>query len=224
MFTKKTFQFLEELAANNEREWFNAHEDDYEQHVREPALKFIREFQKPLKNISPFFEAVDKKVGGSLMRIHRDTRFGKDKTPYKTNIGIQFRHEFGCDVHAPGFYVHVAADECFLGAGMWMPENKVLSQLRASIDEEPKKWIKTRDNRQFQEHFELTGDSLKTAPQGYPKDHPQIVDLRRKSFIGISPLSRKEVIGATFSDVVAERFKTGKPLMRWLCEALELPV
>ena len=68
--------------------------------------------------MSPHFLADDRRVGGSLMRIYRDTRFAKDKTPYKTNVGIQFRHEMGKDVHCPGFYVHLSPGECFLGAGI----------------------------------------------------------------------------------------------------------
>ena len=114
-FTSRTFRFLRKLAANNDRDWFQANKARYESNVREPCLAFIRAFRKPLERISPFFVASDRRVGGSLMRVYRDTRFSRDKTPYKTNVGIQFRHELGKDVHAPGFYVHIAAGECFLG-------------------------------------------------------------------------------------------------------------
>jgi len=188
LFTEETFRFLAELEQHNDREWFGEHKARYEEKVREPALEFIRAMQPRVKKISKFFEAVDKKVGGSLMRIHRDTRFAKDKTPYKTNIGIHFRHEFGSDVHAPGYYVHLATDECFFGAGMWMPETKVLMQLRQTIDADPKAWLKAKNDKAFASTFDLAGESLKTAPQGFPKDHPQIEDLRHKSFIGMCSL------------------------------------
>ena len=105
-FDPSLFEFLEELADNNHRSWFQNNKERYETVVLEPSLAFIREFASRLKTISPYFVASDRRVGGSLMRVYRDTRFGKDKTPYKTNVGIQFRHEFGKDVHAPGFYVH----------------------------------------------------------------------------------------------------------------------
>ena len=87
---------------NNERDWFEAHRADYERFVLEPALALISEMDEIVRLISPHYRGVAKKVGGSLMRIYRDTRFGHDKTPYKTNIGIQFRHENAKDVHAPG--------------------------------------------------------------------------------------------------------------------------
>ena len=164
--------FLEELAQHNNKKWFDANKARYEQEVREPALAFIEAMQKPLAKISPDFLAVPKKVGGSLMRIHRDIRFGKDKTPYKTNVGIQFRHEAGCDVHAPGFYVHIDVNEVFLGAGVWRPASEALLAIRKRIDEEPKEWKRVRDNKRFREKWDLAGDSLKRPPRGFDADHP----------------------------------------------------
>ena len=124
-FQPTIFQFLEELADNNNRPWFQENKRRYEREVLEPCLAFIRAFGPRLKKISRFFVASDRRIGGSLMRVYRDTRFAKDKTPYKTNVGIQFRHEFGRDVHAPGFYVHIAPDECFLAVGVWRPDRRV---------------------------------------------------------------------------------------------------
>jgi len=139
-FQPTIFRFLEELADNNNRPWFQENKGRYERDVREPCLAFIRAFRPRLKKISPFFVASDRRVGGSLMRVYRDTRFTKDKTPYKTNAGIQFRHEFGRDIHAPGFYVHIAPDECFLAMGLWRPDRPSLEQIRAAIDDQPDRW------------------------------------------------------------------------------------
>src|SRR5580704_5912897 len=91
------FEFLEQLAANNNRPWFAQNKTRYEELVLEPALAFIRAFRPRLKKISPLFVASDRRMGGSLMRIYRDTRFVRDGKPYKTNVGIQFRHEQGRD-------------------------------------------------------------------------------------------------------------------------------
>ena len=102
-FTAQTFAFLAALPATNRRDGFAAHRQDYEAAVRTPALAFIDARAGELAMISPHFPAAAKKAGGSLMRIHRDTRFGKNKRPYKTNVGIHFRHEAGKDVHAPGY-------------------------------------------------------------------------------------------------------------------------
>ena len=102
-FDKRTLKFLAELSANNDRDWFNANKARYEEDVLDVALRFIQSMQEPLAQFAPHFVALPTRVGGSLMRIYRDTRFGKDKTPYKTNIGIQFRHGKAKDVHAPGY-------------------------------------------------------------------------------------------------------------------------
>ena len=112
MFSKKTIAFLKELSKHNNRDWFNENKQRYEDEVRTPALEFIESMAPALRRISPYFDASAKKVGGSLMRVYRDTRFGEDKTPYKTNIGIHFRHVRAKDVHAPGFYVHIEPTEC----------------------------------------------------------------------------------------------------------------
>ena len=116
-FQPALFEFLEQLADHNNRPWFQANKERYEQEVLEPAMTFIRAFQPRLKRISPCFVASDRRLGGSLMRVYRDTRFSKGGEPYKTNVGIQFRHEHGRDIHAPGFYVHLAPGECFLARG-----------------------------------------------------------------------------------------------------------
>lgn len=218
-----TLQFLEELAHNNNRTWFQENKSRYEREVLEPSLAFIRTFQPRLKKISTFFVASDKRVGGSLMRVYRDTRFSKDKTPYKTNVGIQFRHEFGKDVHAPGFYVHIAPEECFLGVGLWRPDAPSLAKIRQAIVDDPVKWKRARDNKRFRSQFDLTGESLKSPPRGFPKDHRMIEDLKRKDFIAVRHLDEEDVLGSGFLADAASSFMGSRPYMRFLCEALSLP-
>ena len=222
-FTIETFHFLDELTLHNERDWFEAHKNRYETHVREPALAFIRAMAAPLAELAPLFKAEDRKVGGSLMRVHRDTRFANDKTPYKTNVGIQFRHEAGKDVHAPGYYVHLAADECFVGVGLWRPDAPALGRIRDLIVETPEAWIAARDNPEFRKHFALGGESLSNAPRGYPKDHPLLSDLRRKDFIAMSIFTQTQATGNKLQPLVLERMRAATPLMRFLCKAVELP-
>lgn len=222
-FSKQTFEFLLALNANNNRPWFNQHKSNYEDAVRTPSLAFIESMHPHIQQLSSSFTAVAKKTGGSLMRIHRDARFSHDKTPYKTNIGIQFRHIAGKDVHAPGFYLHLSADSCFVGAGIWRPDSRALAMIREMISDSPSAWKKVMDNKAFRRYFELSGDSLKTYPRGYAKDHPAINDLRRKDFIAIHPLSRQEVLSPDLIDIVNQRYKASRHLMDFLCSALELP-
>lgn len=215
--------FLEQLSHNNNKAWFDANKPRYESEVREPALAFIAAMEKSLRKISPHLTAIPKKVGGSLMRVHRDVRFAKDKTPYKTNVGIQFRHEAGKDAHAPGFYVHIAPDECFLGAGVWRPDSTALSAIRASIDQEPAKWKRAKNGKRFQEVWTQNGDSLKRPPRGYAAEHPLIEDLKRKDHIATGELTHDDLMAPDVVDYVADAFKRSKPYVGFLCQALNQP-
>jgi len=221
-FTPETFRFLTELALNNSWSWFEANKSRYEALVREPALAFIRGAQPHLRKISSHLVASDRKVGGSLMRIHRDVRFSRDKSPYKTNVGIQFRHEVGKDVHAPGLYVHIAPDECFLGAGVWHPDAKALGAIRRQIAEYPAQWKRASQGKRFAGEFALSGSSLTRSPKGFDPEHPWIEDLKRTDFIAVAPLSPREVTSREFPRAATARLGAGKSLMAFLCEALNL--
>ncbi len=219
VFSSATFRFLEQLTGHNDKAWFEQHKNEYEDCVRTPALEYVRAMAPLLADFAPKFRADARKLGGSLMRVYRDTRFARDKTPYKTNVGIQFRHQLGKDVHAPGFYLHVAPDECFLGAGSWHPESDLLGRIRDLIAAQPARWRAARDDRDFAAHFQLVGDTLMRPPRGFAADHPEIGDLKRKDFIALCGLTRKEVTGARLGDLSAERFTAAVPFMRFLCEA-----
>lgn len=222
-FAAKLFAFLNDLAANNNREWFKAHQADYEQHVREPALEFINDFAKPLEKISPHFVADSRKVGGSLFRIQRDTRFAKDKTPYKENTGVQFRHASAKDAHAPGFYMNLQPGECYMGVGLWRPETKVAYVIRERIDQDQAGWKKAARNKRFTEMFTLGGDSLSRPPRGYSNDHPLIDDLKRKDFIASTRLTQRQITSDHFMEDFTEYCKRAVPFMKFLCEAVGVP-
>ena len=222
-FTARTIRFLSELAINNHRDWFLEHQGEYEAHVREPALRLIRDFAPHLKRISKHFVAVDRKVGGSLMRVQRDVRFAKDKTPYKTNIGIQFRHAVGKDVHAPGLYLHIEPSGCFLGSGIWHPESAVLERIREHILEKPTRWKAATRDAAFRQVFELGGESQKRPPRGIDKDHPLLEDLLRKDHIAGAPLREKDAISSRLPELLEKSFSVSRPYLKFLCEALELP-
>lgn len=222
-FSLGLLHFLEELGRNNNKAWFDANKERYESELRTPALDFISAMEKPLRKISPHMVAVPKKVGGSLMRIHRDVRFGKDKTPYKTNVGIHFRHEAGKDVHCPGFYVHIALDECFLGAGIWRPDSTALGLIRDRIVEEPARWKRARDGKRFREVWAPSGDSLKRPPRGYDADHPLLEDLKRKDHIAVAEIDHDRLMAPDVVDFVSDAFKRSKAYTAFLCDAIDQP-
>lgn len=221
-FSDDTIAFLSELATSNDRDWFQAHKPRYEKAVRDPALAFIEAIAPGLKRISPHFAASSRRTGGSLMRIYRDTRFSCNKLPYKTNIGIQFRHELGKDVHAPGFYVHIEPGNCFFGAGIWRPDSGALAAIRTHITDSPAAWKRARDAKAFASRFTLSGDQLKRIPRGYDANHPLAEDLRRKDFIGVTGYEIGDITAPTYLHEVLEAFTDAKPFMRFLCKTLDL--
>jgi uncharacterized protein (TIGR02453 family) len=217
-FSPAVFRFLKGVKRNNNRDWFQAHKDQYEHDVREPALRFITDFGPPLLRVAPSFVAIPKSVGGSLFRIHRDTRFAHDKRPYKTHVGIYFPHrQAGRDVHAPVFYLHLEPGHCFAGAGLWHPETQALRGVRDAIVANPTAW------RRVVKAVELSDEgSLKTAPRGYDPDHPFIEDLKRKDFLALTPLSDARVCRPGFLQDFATTCRGMRPLVQFLTEAVGL--
>ena len=222
-FEKASIEFLEQLAANNNREWFNEHKARYEAEVLDVALRFIQSMQDPLAQFAPRFTAIPQRVGGSLMRVYRDTRFSKNKLPYKTNIGIQFRHEQAKDVHSPGYYVHVDPEQVFLGVGMWRPESDALHAIRQCIVARPSEWKSALGDPKFRRHFELGGESLSRPPRGFDKDHELIGDIKRKSFIAVRSLDVEDSFSPQFQRKVEASFIAAAPFMKFLCKAVGVP-
>ncbi len=222
-FKPETINFLRELRKNNNRDWFNENKSRYETDVLDVALNFIQSMHDPLQKIAPHFTAVPKRMGGSLMRVYRDTRFSKNKTPYKTNVGIQFRHEQAKDVHAPGFYVHIDPDQVFLGVGLWRPESAVLAAIRERISVNQAEWLRARDDKAFKRHFSLGGQSLSRPPRGYDKEHPLIEDIKRKDFLAVKNMHLEEATEPRFQQKVESAFQAATPLMHFLCKAVGVP-
>jgi uncharacterized protein (TIGR02453 family) len=222
-FSPALFTFLRQLKANNDRDWFKANQAKFEDAVRTPALEFVRDMAPRLEALSPHFLASDKKVGGSLFRIHRDTRFSKDKTPYKTHTGIQFRHEEGKSAHAPCFYLHLEPGEVFVGAGIWRPDTATAKRIREAIVEDPQAWKKATQRKAFTKRFALSGESLKRPPRGFDAEHPLLEDLKRKDFIAVAKLTQRDVTSGDVPKTFSALCKTSAPLVEFLCDALELP-
>jgi uncharacterized protein (TIGR02453 family) len=213
------FEFLRGLAAHNERVWFDAHRDDYERHVRGPMLTFISDLGARLAEVSAFVVADPRPQGGSMFRIYRDTRFSKEKTPYKTNVGAQFRHKLASrDVHAPGFYLHLEPGEVYIGGGLWHPEAAALAKVRARIVNKPAEWRAV-----VRGGLVVEGDALKRPPTGFDPAHPHIEHLKLKDFYTGRQLTEVDACAPDFLDRFLEECQRAAPLLRFLCKSLELP-
>ncbi len=221
-FSPRLFTFLRSLKRHNDRDWFKVNKDRYEEHVRDPMLHFIEDFGPRLEKISPHFLADARPSGGSLFRIHRDVRFSKDKSPYKTNAGAHFNHEAHRSAHAPGFYLHLESKEVFVAAGVWQPDSKSLTRIRLAIVEDPKRWKRVTASKSFLAAGALGGDSLKRPPAGFDKDHPLIQDLMRKDFCAVATLTEADACDPDFLDRFTRTCKAFAPFTRFLTEALGL--
>lgn len=222
-FKPQSIAFLKQLSANNNRDWFNANKTRYEEQVLDVALRFIQSMQDPLADIAPHFVATPTRVGGSLMRVYRDTRFAKDKTPYKTNVGIQFRHEQARDVHSPGYYVHIEPTQLFVGVGMWRPDADSLRAIRNRIVAKPAAWKRALADAGFKRHFVLGGESLQRPPRGFDPEHELIDDIKRKSFIAVKEMQVDDCLSSQFQRKVETAFKSADLYMRFLCKAVGVP-
>jgi uncharacterized protein (TIGR02453 family) len=216
IFTPELFAFLRQLKRHNNRDWFARNKPRYQQVVVEPALRFIGGFAAPLAKLSSNFVADARPMGGSLFRIYRDTRFASDKRPYKTHVGISFRHAKGKDVHAPLFYLHLEPGGCFAAAGVWHPDNPTLTRIRAAIVRQSAEWAK------ISRKLELEGDSLMRPPRGYDPQHPFIEDIKRKDYVVSVALSEEQVCGASLMREFAAACKTMAPLVEFTTKALGL--
>lgn len=231
-FTPETFAFLRQLARHNNRAWFQKNKPRFEEHVKRPYLRLIADLAEPLRKLSPRYVADPKPVGGSLFRIHRDTRFSKDKKPYKEWAGAQFYHQttrasprteaaFG-RLDAPVFYLHLQPDECFLGGGLWRPQPETLKKVRDYLVGNPRSWQELKRGPAFRRGFELDGESLTRPPRGYDPAHPLIEDLKRKDFIATLRFDEVRALRPDFAGFIIRHFRRLAPMQDYLCGALDL--
>lgn len=234
-FTPELFRFLRQLERNNSREWFEANRPRYEQQLRGPALRLVVDMSRPLATISPQLIADPRPVGGSLFRIHRDTRFSNDKRPYKTHLGLSFYHaatkssargEAGNAamgrLDAPVIYLHLQPGQCFTGGGIWHPQPQTLKRIRDYMIGNPASWKAVTRAQAFLKDFQLGGEALSRPPRGYDPAHELIDDLKRKDFIASTPLGDEEIVAPHLVKRLSKHCQRLSPLLDWLCGALDL--
>lgn len=219
VFEPALLRFLKDLKAHNEREWFHANKARFEREARDPMLAFIAAFSGPLAGISRHFIADPRPSGGSMFRVHRDTRFAKDKSPYKTHLAAHFHHRAcGEDgVHGPGFYLHLEPGASFAGGGLWHPDPASLRRVREAIVERPKAWKAIKDRG-----LEIRGEALKRVPQGFDAGNAYAEDIKFKDFYVGTEFTDHEVLASDFLERFTEACRRAGPLVGFLCKALDL--
>lgn len=211
-FSPEMFTFLDDLAANNNRDWFNANKARFESDVKAPLHAFVAAIAPLVATIDPAATCDAK----SVFRIYRDTRFGADKSPYKTHAAAQFSRGRDHGPAATGYYLHLQSGGSFFAGGLWLPEPKIAAQIRTAIDASQSRWVAARDGAGG-----IEGDQfLARVPRGFAPEHPLATDLRRKSFTAWSRLSDEQVLRSDIVHLVAERVARIAPLVKFLAEAV----
>ena len=213
-FPADTLSFLRGIKAHNEKAWFEKNRARYDA-IKEAGLGFVEAAGMELRAISPAIVADARPVGGSFMRIHRDVRFAKDKSPYKTHLGAHFRHREAGEGHAaPGYFLHVGPGESGAYAGMWHPEAPALAKVRAAIATRPAEWKKAKGK------LAIEGESLQKVPRGFAADHAMAEDLRRKDFVASVTFTDAQVLAPDFVKTFAKACRTMAPLNAFLADAV----
>ena len=216
-FTPAFFAFLRDLKKHNDRDWFAANRGRYTSDVEAPMLQFIADFEPRLKAISPAFVADKRRMGGSMFRIHRDTRFSPDKSPFKTWTAARFPHLDRKKVAGvPAFYLHLGPGESFGGGGVYHIDMAQLTKVRQRIVEAPREWAKVR------ERVSIEGEQLKRAPAGFSASHEHIEDLKRQNLYTGVEFTQADAVADDFLDRFTAACEAAAPLLRFQTEALGL--
>lgn len=213
-FTQKTLTFLRQLARHNDRDWFREHRDDYERHVRGPMSALVEQLATDLPAIAPDLLASPKT---SIYRIYRDTRFSPNKAPFKTHVAAIFPHRALPKHEGAGLYVHVAADQVFVGGGLYRPQPRQLHRLREHVAANSERLRTLTGAPAFLRNFgELSGERLKRVPRGFPADHPAGDLLRLKQFLAGCERPPEFATGPRFYPSLLRLFTHLAPLIDFL--------
>lgn len=219
MISYNTLQFLKELSANNNRPWFQVNKGRYEE-ARADFEGFISKLILQIARFDPPIAELEAKR--CIFRIYRDTRFSRDKKPYKTNFGAHLVSTDAKPHDRAGYYIHLQPGNCFLAGGAYMPPALWLKAIREAIDQNGRELMKILNHPDFKKCFgEMEGEKLKTTPRDYPADHPFIDLLRYKSFLAVHKLSDKDTMSNNFLRTSSEVFKALKPFDDFLNNSLD---
>ncbi len=230
-FRPEAVEFLAELAANNERAWFQPRKADYERLLKEPLEALCVALAEQFRARGIPLRADPAK---SPFRIYRDVRFAKDKSPYKTNVGASFPwagevpgggtvdpdgRSHTANVHSSGGYFHLSPGEIYVGGGYWHPEKAWLDTFRRRVADEPAELHRLIDAKAFRATFgglSRDGHALQRVPSGFPPDHPEAETLKLKDVIFGRRLSDAEAQSADLPATIATSFAAAVPLLRYL--------
>lgn len=207
----EVFSFLNELKANNNRDWFTEHKEQFKN-----LEKQVKQFYAALWEQLKAHDEVDEY---KLFRIYRDVRFSADKTPYKTHFGGAFHRKK--PALRGGYYLHIAPGECFAAVGFWEPNADDLQRIRKELERDASEFRMIINDRAFKNNWgELKGDELKSAPKGFAKEHADIELIRKKQYLFIKNYTESQLLTTGFLEQVNTHFKAVRPYLDYMSEIL----
>ena len=213
--SKSTLRFLSDLKLNNNRDWFARNRKAYDE-ARNNFEVFVQALIDEHVKFDPIHKGLEAK--SCVFRINRDTRFARDKSVYKTNLGaFMVRGGKKNGDRFPGYYFHIEPGSSFVAGGAYVPPAPWLNAIREKIDENADGLIRIINSKDFKKYFGgLDGEKLKTAPKGYPRDHPHIELLKFKSFLAYKSISDRELTSEGCFNLAVSTFRAMKPLHDFL--------
>lgn len=219
-FDQETLLFFRDLSANNRTEWFRANKDRYEAVLREPYRQLLADLAEPLAQVAPNFFVDQRKVGGSLFRIQRNTRFSPDKSPYNDWLGARFLRRGAFVDHTGELFMKIAPDgRSEVGAGIAFPSSSVLGHLRSAIADEEKNWLQLEITL-AKYGYRFVGKSLQKGPRGFAAEHPNIEALKRQACAVVYPLTDAQICSDELVPLLIDHFERLLPLLDWQHQAL----
>jgi uncharacterized protein (TIGR02453 family) len=212
-FEKSTFKYLQELQINNNRDWFADEKETY--------LKAQLNAKDVFAAIHLKLQKHDEIEKSKMMRIYRDVRFSKDKTPYKVHFANSYAR-LGKDLRG-GYFLRIRPGASFLAGGFWDPSKDDLFRIRKEIELDASEIKEVLQDKSYKKYFGGKFESfseLKTAPRGFDKEHPDIELLRKKGFIASRSFTDEEVLASNFSEEVDESFKALRPFFNLFSDIL----
>ena len=211
MLTKSTFEFLELLTKNNNRDWFTENKKRFETENNLAKTFFTEVFSE--------LEKIDSIEKMQVFRIYRDVRFSKDKLPYKNHFSVEFSRTK--PMLRGGMYLHIENDASFVGGGFWEPNNEDLLRIRKELELDASDLREIIADATFKKIFgTLQGEELKTAPKNFDKTHPNIDLIRKKQYLLTRKFSNKEVLSPNFKEEVIATFAAMRPFFNYMSDVL----
>jgi uncharacterized protein (TIGR02453 family) len=219
-FPKEFITFFENLKQNNSKDWFEKHRKDYEELVLHPAREFVEEMGKKLRRIAPAVHAIPK-INQSLFKINRDVRFSKDKSPYKTTMGIWFWEGSRKRMECSGFYFHLEDKRLLIGTGIYMfPKELIASYRQAVVDKRLGPKLKRAVKNIVDKGYSVGGKHYKKVPRGFDAD---LANAEFLLYNGLHAMAEAEIPDEFYSDALISytftHYKNMLPLHQWLKKA-----